>query len=97
LWYQPLVRLLLLLALIGAGKRLVYWRWGGDTVAAVLLVLTVGSLIMLAVGDAGEEARFVISLLPMLAVVPSLRVDHDLEPAAAPGYSRRAFTASTSS
>jgi hypothetical protein len=77
--YQPLVRLLMLLALIGAGVRIARWRRGGDTVGACLLVLTVGSLLLLAIGDAGEEARFVISLLPMLAVVPGLRVEHDLE------------------
>jgi hypothetical protein len=93
LLYQPLLRLLFLLALLSGGRRVLRWvrdlpgrlrrkknpARGGDTVGACLLVLALGSLGLLAVGDAGEEARFVISLLPMLAVVPFVRVEHDLE------------------
>jgi hypothetical protein len=37
---------------------------------AILLFITGASLIMLAIGDAGEEARFLISLLPLLLACP---------------------------
>jgi hypothetical protein len=79
--YQLLVRALFGAMLVLAALRLWLWirarrRRGGDhplvarpvdPVGASLLILGVGSLSLLALGDAGEEARFVIALLPMLA------------------------------
>ncbi|MEO5766964.1 MAG: hypothetical protein ABIS92_01310 [Polyangia bacterium] len=48
-------------------------------ITTVLLVgITAGSLIFLALGEAGEEARFLISLLPMLAVTPRLSIDYPI-------------------
>lgn len=48
---------------------------GDALVGALRLGMTAGALAFLALGDAGEEARFMISLLPMLAVAPDLLVD----------------------
>jgi hypothetical protein len=47
-----------------------------DPVSGLLLGLTAATLVLLAVGDAGEEYRFMISLLPLLAAVPSLTLNY---------------------
>lgn len=45
------------------------WRGRIDT-DAILLFITIASIVMLASGDAGEEARFLISVLPLLLACP---------------------------
>jgi len=39
----------------------------------ILLILTVYYICMLAIGEAGEEARFLISVLPLIAALPDYK------------------------
>jgi hypothetical protein len=57
-----------------------------EPVGTLLLALTAGSLLF-SVGEVNEEARFIIALLPMLAVVPRLSTSYDV------GWSRAAADA----
>jgi hypothetical protein len=76
--YRPLVRaavawltlnaLLLVSGLLVDGRRRRRLLADPDS---ILIVITAFSACALAVGDAQEEARFLISLLPLLAAVPS--------------------------
>jgi hypothetical protein len=55
------------LKILQQGRR----AWTGRvSTDAILLFVTGGSLLMLAIGDAGEEARFLISILPLLLACP---------------------------
>jgi hypothetical protein len=72
--YRPLVAALALLLLAGyavaAGRRALRLLGEPDNILVVTAFL---SLLILAVGDAQEEARFLISVLPFLAAVPLTR------------------------
>jgi hypothetical protein len=55
------------LKILRAGRR----AWTGRvSTDAILLFVTGASMLMLAIGDAGEEARFLISILPLLLACP---------------------------
>ncbi len=69
-------------ATVALGLAVLRWPWRiadiiGDP-GNLLIVTTAATLIVTAVTEAGEEARFMIALLPMLAAVPmpKWRFDH---------------------
>ncbi len=79
--YRYAVRFMAMLLIISLFVDLAQWlsrrRWMSTTPAMqhqrgdrVFLWLTAGTLFFLAIGDAGEDGRFVLSVLPMLAVAP---------------------------
>lgn len=81
--YRPLVRVLFVWTLAGFGYVVVVaiWRAVRDRGALrahlanldnLILFIAGATTIILAIGEADEEARFVVSLLPLLAVVPHI-------------------------
>ncbi len=72
--YKPVVWLAALWLLINASLLCAGAIKNGPRIFGVpdhiLIVMTVAYICFLAIGDAGEEARFLVSVLPLLAVLP---------------------------
>jgi len=72
-WISSVILFASLLWLIVSLARAKGHRWQSVFAAPehILIILTVLSIILLSIGESGEEARFLISVLPLMAALPT--------------------------